>query len=216
VRYVGAMGWLFATVVLLLAVGTAAGQVGDNVLVQGSPYGALSGVYFDDLGRLHVARRTWWHHPILIMDPESGSLIDELRWGNCTESDLCVNLDDLTIGPDGSFYWIGSMYHAYDYETLGAGVGRQTPEGVTTVQLVYPQASEWLPRRDHPIAFSEDGRLFVVTGSSGDRLYEVDPELGEPPRLVIETLGWMKGFDFGPDGFLYGPIWTEDRKRTAP
>ena len=51
----------------------------------------------------------------------------------------------------------------------------------------------------------------MVSGNFGDRLYEVDPELVEPPRLVIENLGWLKGFDFGPDGFLYGPIWTEDR-----
>ncbi len=209
-RYVGAVSWLLATVVLLLVADPAAAQLGDNVLVQGSPYGAVYGVDFDDSDRLYVVGSS---QP-LIMDPESGSLIDELRWNRCTESDLCVNLDDLTIGPDGSLYWFGSMfaYDDYDYEFLGAGVGRRTPDGVTTVQLVYPQASGSLVHtRDNSITFSDDGRLFVVSGSSGDRLYEVDPELVEPPRLLIETLGWLKGFDFGPDGFLYGPIWTEDR-----
>ena len=53
-RYVGAVSWLLATVVFLLAAGPAAGQFGDNVLVQGSPYGGLNSVYFDDSDRLYV------------------------------------------------------------------------------------------------------------------------------------------------------------------
>jgi len=187
--------------------GPAAAQVGDNVLVHGSPYGALSSVSFDDSDRLYVGG--------LIIDPESGSVIDEPSLNTCTgetsyETTLCVRVSALTIGPDGSLYWSG-LVDRRDAEFLGTGVGRRTPDGVTTVQLVDPQANEWLSGRDHHITFSEDGRLFVVSGYFGDRLFEVDPELVEPPRLVIETLGWLKGFDFGPDGFLYGPIWTEDR-----
>ena len=206
-RYVGAVSWLLATVVLLLAAGPAAGQLGDNVLVQGSPYGAVYGVDFDDSDRLFIG--------LLIIDPESGSLIDELSLNTCIgetsyETTLCVRVSALTFGPDGSVYWTG-LVDRRDAEFLGTGVGRQTPDGATTVQLVDPQANEWLSGRDHHITFSEDGRLFVVSGYFGDRLYEVDPELAEPPRLVIENLGWLKGFDFGPDGFLYGPIWTEDR-----
>ena len=72
-RYVGAVSWLLATVVLLLAAGPATGQVGDNVLVQGSPYGAVSDLFFDDSDRLYVLGSS----QSLIMDPESGSLIDE-------------------------------------------------------------------------------------------------------------------------------------------
>ena len=30
----------------------------------------------------------------------------------------------------------------------------------------------------------------------------------DPPRLILENLGFLNGFDFGPDGLLYGPIWT--------
>ncbi len=61
----------------------------------------------------------------------------------------------------------------------------------------------------NPITFSEDGRLFVALDFFGDALYELDPELSDPPRLIAENLGWLNGFDWGSDGFLYGPIWTK-------
>jgi sugar lactone lactonase YvrE len=53
--------------------------------------------------------------------------------------------------------------------------------------------------------------LFVALDFLGDGLYELDPELVEPPRLMIETLGFLNAFDFGPDGFLYGPIVTQGK-----
>jgi hypothetical protein len=39
-----------------------------------------------------------------------------------------------------------------------------------------------------------------------DALYELDPDLVDQPRLIAEDLGFLKGMDWGPDGFLYGPI----------
>ncbi len=194
-RYVGAVSRLFATVVLLLVAGPAAGQAGDNVLVQGSLYGALSSLEFDDSDRLHVATG----RSILIMEPESGSLVGRLHhWQLCMDGRLCVGPKDLTHGPDGSLYWAGLSNLHRDY-----GVGRRTPDGVTTAQVVGPCVNS--------ITFSDDGRLFAACDSSGDGLYELDPELVEPPRLLVETLGRLRGLDFGPDGLLYAPVWTEDR-----
>ena len=66
-RFIGSTSWLAATMILLLLASPATGQFSDNVLVQGSPYGALSAVEFDDSGRLHVARG----YSILIIDPET-------------------------------------------------------------------------------------------------------------------------------------------------
>ena len=63
----------------------------------------------------------------------------------------------------------------------------------------------------NPITFSDDGRLFVALDFVGDGLYELDPDLVEPPRLIIQELGWLNGVDWGPDGYLYGPIWTQAR-----
>ena len=45
----------------------------------------------------------------------------------------------------------------------------------------------------------------------GDALYELDPNLQKPPRLIAENLGWINGMDWGPDGFLYGPVTTGDQ-----
>ena len=63
----------------------------------------------------------------------------------------------------------------------------------------------------NPITFSEDGRLFVALDFFGDALYELDPDLVKPPRLITQDLGWLNGIDWGPDGFLYGPIGRKEK-----
>jgi sugar lactone lactonase YvrE len=98
----------------------------------------------------------------------------------------------MTFGPDGSLYWTGLF--------IGE-VGRIGPDGVKTSQIVAPGVN--------PITFSDDGRLFVALDFLGDALYELDPNLQEPPRLIAEQLGFLNAMDFGPDGFLYGPIYTK-------
>ena len=40
----------------------------------------------------------------------------------------------------------------------------------------------------------------------GDALYELDPNLTAPPRLLAENLGGLNSFQFGPDGMLYSPV----------
>ena len=100
--------------------------------------------------------------------------------------------DDLTFGPDGSLYWTSIMT---------GEVGRRTSDGTTTTQLVAVGVN--------PITFSENGRLFVALDFLGDALYELDPKLIAPPRLIAKNLGWMNGMDWGPDGYLYGPLWTK-------
>jgi hypothetical protein len=78
---------------------------------------------------------------------------------------------------------------------------------VVTKQLVAPGVN--------PITFSDDGRLFVALDFMGDGLYELDPDLVDPPTPLIVTspsnpfpLGFLNGFDFGPDGRLYGPLFA--------
>ena len=63
----------------------------------------------------------------------------------------------------------------------------------------------------NPITFSDDGRLFVGQAFFGETLYELDPDLVDPPVLVWHGSGapgfpeQLNGFDFGPDGKLYAP-----------
>jgi sugar lactone lactonase YvrE len=63
----------------------------------------------------------------------------------------------------------------------------------------------------NPITISEDGRLFVATALPlfSDALYELDPELLQPPQRIFNNAGMLNGMDWGPDGFLYAPSWTE-------
>jgi hypothetical protein len=75
-----------------------------------------------------------------------------------------------------------------------------TPDGT---QSVVAQ----LPPGVNPITFTDDGqRLFTALDFLGDGFYEVYLDGVTPPRLIIPTLGWLNGFDFGPDGLLYGPL----------
>ena len=162
-------------------------RANENVFVGGSPLHGANGIMFDINDRLHIASALG--REILVMETETGEISN--RFG----ADLDVEApDDLAFGPDGSLYWTAI--------TIGE-VGRLSPDGVKSGQFVGPGVN--------PITFSNDGRLFVALDFLGDALYELDPELKNPPRLIAENLGWINGFDFGPDGFLYGPIFTQGK-----
>jgi sugar lactone lactonase YvrE len=170
---------------LVLATASADAEGGPKVLVTGAPIHGANGLVFDASGRLRIASVVG--REIVVMDPETGQILDRLGPDRGVESP-----DDLTFGPDGSLYWTA---------LLTGEVGRLSPDGVKTSQKVALGVN--------PITFSDDGRLFVALDFLGDALYEVDPELVEPPRLIAENLGFLNGMDWGPDGFLYGPIWTK-------
>ena len=158
-----------------------------TVLVQGSPIDGAAGIIFDSDDRLHIASIVG--REIVVMDPETGEILDRLGPDVGVEGP-----DDLIFGRDGSLYWTS---------ILTGEVGRLSPDGVCTSQFVAPGVN--------PITFSDDGRLFVALDFMGDALYELDPDLVDPPRLIAEDLGFLNGMDFGPDGFLYGPIWTKGK-----
>jgi sugar lactone lactonase YvrE len=158
-----------------------------QILAQGSPIHGANGLMFDGNDRLYIA--SVGGREILVMDPNTGQILDRLGLDEGVESP-----DDLTFGPDGSLYWTA---------LFSGEVGRISPDGVKTGQFVALGVN--------PITFSDDGRMFVALDFLGDGLYELDPDLVEPPRLIIEELGFLNGFDFGPDGYLYGPIYTQGK-----
>jgi len=163
-----------------------------KVLVQGAPIHGANGIMFDDNDQLYIASVVG--REIVIMDPKSGIIFQRLG------TDIGVDVpDDLAFGPDGSLYWTSIMT---------GEVGRLSPEGTVTKQFVALGVN--------PITFSDDGRLFVALDFLGDGLYELDPDLIAPPAQIAGVpltpfLGFLNGMDFGPDGLLYGPIWTQSR-----
>jgi sugar lactone lactonase YvrE len=158
-----------------------------RVLVTGAGSHGANGLAFDADDHLYVA--SVGGPSIMVLDPDSGDVIT--TYG---ADEGVTGPDDLTIGPDGSLYWTN---------LFTGEVGRRAPDGTLTSQMV--------ARGVNPITFADDGRLFVALDFLGDALYELDPDLTAPPRLLAEDLGYLNGFDWGPDGQLYGPIFTRDR-----
>jgi len=160
-------------------------------IATGAPLKSANGVNFGPDGNLYIA--SFGGQEIIVMNKLNGKIIKRIG----TDKGV-ISPDDLAFGPDGSLYWTD----------INIGyVGRMTPQGVVTKQFVAPGVN--------PITFSEDGRLFVALCFLGDGLYELDPELIEPPRPIIVSspgiqfpLGFLNGFDFGPDGKLYGPLFA--------
>jgi sugar lactone lactonase YvrE len=184
---------LFGLIAMALLAGSAGGAAGQaaaqeggaKVLVTGAPIHGAAGIIFDADDQLYIA--SFVGREIVVMDPETGNILDRLGPDRGVEAP-----EELTFGPDGSLYWTSE---------LTGEVGRLSPDGTRTSQPVGLGVN--------PITFSDDGRLFVALVYFGDALYELDPDLIDPPRLIAEDLGFLAGMDWGPDGFLYGALWTE-------
>ena len=186
--------------VLLTASLTAASGAGDSPrfvrhkLVEGIGMRGSNGINFDSQNRLYIA--SVFSAGIIVMDPQNGKILQSYG-----PDDGVLGPDDLAFGPDGTLYWTD----------LSQGmVGRMTPDGVSSAQMVTPGVN--------PITFSADGRLFVALDFFGDGLYELDPMFVDSPKPIILAtpanpmpLGFLNGMDFGPDGRLYGPIYTQGK-----
>ncbi len=170
----------------------AAGSLQPNVFIRGAPIHGANGLAATADGDVWVA--SVWGQELIRVDARSGRILE--RVGPMADGAPIGGPDDVAIGPDGSVYWT---------DILGGRVGRLAPDGSVTTQLVAAGMN--------PIAFNDDGRLFVAQAFFGDGLYEIDPELVDPPRTIIPDSGaagapWpfqLNGFDFGPDGMLYAP-----------
>jgi sugar lactone lactonase YvrE len=154
-----------------------------EILATGAPFHSANGPAFGPDGNLYFA--SVGGREIIVMNPETGAVIKRLG-----EEIGVTSPDDITFGPDGSLYWTNLMT---------GEVGRLAPDGTVTSQMVALGVN--------PITFSDDGRLFVALDFFGDAFYELDPALVAPPRLLAEQLGFLNAFDFGPDGYLYGPLY---------
>jgi sugar lactone lactonase YvrE len=98
--------------------------------------------------------------------------------------------DDLVFLADGTVVWT-SIQHGVVRARKGDGPVVKLADLVSV----------------NSINVRQDGRLFAAQVFGGDGLWEIDPAGAKPPRLILKDLGGFNGFDIGPDGKLYGPLW---------
>lgn len=124
-----------------------------------------------------------------VVDPESGEVLDRIGPERGVHGP-----DDLYVTPDGTIYWT---------EIFQGNVGRLAPDGTWRIQHV--------ELGTNPITMNAQGRLFVALDFLGNGLFELDPELIAPPKLLIRDIEALNGFGFGPDGKLYGPLFFQHK-----
>ena len=190
-RFLTLLAVALVLVALVLATQTAAaaGSTGvvSKVLVRGAPIHGANGMAINAQGRIYVA--SVFGREIVIVNSRTGRIVKRLG-----PDEGFNGADDLTFALDGSLYWT---------DILAGKVGRLQPNGTMTMQDVAPFVN--------PITFSADGRLFVAQAFFGAGLYELDPELIDPPVLRMPGsaappfLDQFNGFDVGPDGKIYAP-----------
>ncbi len=100
--------------------------------------------------------------------------------------------DDLEFDSDGTLVWTSFILGKVHARKKNESEIRELASGLLGI---------------NSLAFKQDGRLFATQVFLGDALYEIDLEGKAPPRKILEDIGGLNGFDFGPDGFLYGPLW---------
>jgi sugar lactone lactonase YvrE len=154
-------------------------------LVPASEFHGVHGLAFDAQGVLYAGSVVG--HGIYRVDTATGSVKSFVGAPDGMA-------DDLVFLADGTVVWT-SIQHGVVRARKGDGPIRKLADLVSV----------------NSINVRKDGRLFVAQVFGGDALWEIDPAGAKPPRLILEDLGGFNGFDVGPDGKLYGPLWFKQQ-----
>jgi sugar lactone lactonase YvrE len=160
-----------------------------EIIATGAAISGANGINFGPDGLLYIASVIG--SEIVVMDPRDGTIRRRL-----TAAEGVIGPDDLAFAADGAMYWTSIL--TGDVSGVDAS-GKLVLAG-------HPGPGV------NPIAFSDDGRLFVAQCFFGDGLFELDPKGERPPRQIADDLGpgcGLNGMDWGPDDRLYGPRWFE-------
>jgi len=167
---------------VLVATGAYAQTYEVTKLVPGSAFHGVHGLGIDSAGRLFAGS-------------VAGAALYEVDRGNGTAKIAIPSpegmADDIAFAPDGTMAWTGFLTGDL-YSRKGDGPIKKLASGLAGI---------------NSLAFRKDGRLYASTVFLGDTLYEIDVEGGKPPRMIMEKIGGLNGFEFGADDMLYGPLW---------
>jgi streptogramin lyase len=171
-----------ATVLLASGVGASAQTYEVTPLVPGSAFHGVHGLGIDKAGRLFAGS-------------VAGAALYEVDRNNGTAKIAIPSpegmADDIAFAPDGTMAWTGFLTGDL-YSRKGEGPVKKLASGLPGI---------------NSLAYRRDGRLYATQVFLGDALYEIDVEGVKPPRMIMEKMGGLNGFEFGPDDKLYGPLW---------
>src|SRR5258705_617014 len=175
-----------ATTVAAIVLGNTAGASAQSYevtkLVPGSAFHGVHGLGIDKSGRLFAGS-------------VAGAALYEVDRTNGTAKIAVPSpegmSDDIAFAPDGTMAWTGFLTGDL-YSRKGDGPVKKLASGLPGI---------------NSLAYRKDGRLYATQVFSGDALYEIDVEGVKPPRKIMEKMGGLNGFEFGPDDMLYGPLW---------
>jgi sugar lactone lactonase YvrE len=175
-----------ATTVAAIVLGNTAGASAQTYevtkLVPGSAFHGVHGLGIDKSGRLFAGS-------------VAGAALYEVDRTNGTAKIAVPSpegmSDDIAFAPDGTMAWTAFLTGDL-YSRKGDGPVKKLASGLPGI---------------NSLAFRKDGRLYATQVFLGDALYEIDVEGVKPPRKIMEKMGGLNGFEFGPDDMLYGPLW---------
>ena len=101
--------------------------------------------------------------------------------------------DDIAIGPNGEMAWTNYLM----------GMLRFRENDASPMRVL----AKDLPGLNSLDFDRKNGKLYASQVFLGDALWEIDVAGVKPPRLIAKDLGGFNGFEVGPDGMLYGPLW---------
>lgn len=155
-----------------------------EVLVAPSAFHGVHGVAIDAQGRLlagAVVGSEMWE-----VDPKTGTAKVFIP---APEGEA----DDIAIGPKGELAWTSYTQGILRYRENDTAPIRELAKDLPGI---------------NSLAFDKkSGKLYASQVFYGDALWEIDVAGKNPPRLIAKDLGGLNGFDVGPDGRLYGPLW---------
>lgn len=173
---------IFTSTTLLCTIGASAQTYEVTKLVPGSAFHGVHGLAIDKSGRLFAGS-------------VAGAALYEVDRANGTAKIAIPTpegmADDIAFAPDGTMAWTGFLTGDL-YSRKGDGPIKKLASGLPGI---------------NSLAYRKDGRLYATTVFLGDTLYEIDVEGVKPPRQIMEKMGGLNGFEFGPDDMLYGPLW---------
>jgi sugar lactone lactonase YvrE len=179
---------LAATALLLSACaispGSPKGWAAPEVLVAPSSFTGVHGLAIDRQGRLLA-----------------GSVVGNAIWTVDRQTGAAKILiggpegqaDDIAIGPKGEMAWTNYLQGSIRYRENDSAPMKVLASG--------------LPGLNSLDFDRRNGKLYASQVFLGDALYEIDTAGLKPPRLIAKDLGGLNGFEVGPDGLIYGPLW---------